>query len=85
MSNFLKLCILYISKTLNTACTCLTKHFFLLHGFSLRNYTTLYGEFYCVFHFQQLFRKNGNYDEGFGHKQHKKRWLMSPMNDTNLL
>ncbi|KAI5617169.1 LIM domain and actin-binding protein 1-like isoform X4, partial [Silurus asotus] len=42
---------------------------------SLCNYTTLYGEFYCVFHYQQLFKKNGNYDEGFGHEQHKKRWL----------
>ncbi|KAK3541582.1 hypothetical protein QTP86_032828 [Hemibagrus guttatus] len=51
---------------------------------SLRTYTTLYGEFYCVFHFQQLFRKNGNYDEGFGHEQHKKRWMMSTTYDTNL-
>ncbi|KAG7317638.1 hypothetical protein KOW79_018673, partial [Hemibagrus wyckioides] len=52
------------------------------HNF-LRTYTTLYGEFYCVFHFQQLFRKNGNYDEGFGHEQHKKRWTMSTMYNTN--
>ncbi|KAK3515787.1 hypothetical protein QTP70_032273 [Hemibagrus guttatus] len=51
---------------------------------SLRTYTTLYGEFYCVFHFQQLFRKNGNYDEGFGHEQHKKRWMMSMTYDANL-
>ncbi|XP_053530858.1 LIM domain-containing protein isoform X6 [Ictalurus punctatus] len=52
---------------------------------SLRNYTTHYGEFYCVFHYQQLFRKNGNYDEGFGHEQHKKRWLLSATNNTDLL
>ncbi|KAF4075705.1 hypothetical protein AMELA_G00221940 [Ameiurus melas] len=52
---------------------------------SLRNYTIHYGEFYCVFHYQQLFRKNGNYDEGFGHEQHKKRWLLSTTNNTDLL
>uniref|UniRef100_A0A8C9V938 Xin actin binding repeat containing 1 n=1 Tax=Scleropages formosus TaxID=113540 RepID=A0A8C9V938_SCLFO len=38
---------------------------------SLHNYSALYGEFYCVFHYQQLFKRKGNYDEGFGHVQHK--------------
>ncbi|XP_035267942.1 uncharacterized protein LOC118224547 isoform X1 [Anguilla anguilla] len=42
---------------------------------SILNYAPLYGEFYCMFHYQQLFRTRGNYDEGFGHKQHKDRWL----------
>ncbi|KAM7390406.1 hypothetical protein PAMA_008530 [Pampus argenteus] len=42
---------------------------------SMQNYSPLYGEFYCVFHYQQLFRRKGNYDEGFGHTQHKNRWL----------
>ncbi|KAJ8418790.1 hypothetical protein AAFF_G00002890 [Aldrovandia affinis] len=42
---------------------------------SIRTYAALYGEFYCMFHYQQLFRAKGNYDEGFGHKQHKDRWL----------
>uniref|UniRef100_A0A3P8XDA4 LIM zinc-binding domain-containing protein n=1 Tax=Esox lucius TaxID=8010 RepID=A0A3P8XDA4_ESOLU len=42
---------------------------------SLTSYAPLYGEFYCVFHYQQLFRRKGNYDEGFGHTQHKNRWL----------
>ncbi|TRY85536.1 hypothetical protein DNTS_033068 [Danionella cerebrum] len=41
---------------------------------SLQSYAPLYGEFYCVFHYQQLFRRKGNYDEGFGHQQHKERW-----------
>ncbi|KAJ8337218.1 hypothetical protein SKAU_G00384380 [Synaphobranchus kaupii] len=41
----------------------------------IQNYTALYGEFYCLFHYQQLFKRKGNYDEGFGHKQHKDRWL----------
>ncbi|KAL4623467.1 xin actin-binding repeat-containing protein 1 isoform X1 [Arapaima gigas] len=42
---------------------------------SLHNYSALYGEFYCMFHYQQLFKTKGNYDEGFGHVQHKDRWL----------
>ncbi|CAK6972067.1 LIM domain-containing protein 2 [Scomber scombrus] len=43
---------------------------------SMQNYTPLHGEFYCIFHYQQLFRRKGNYDEGFGHTQHKNRWLL---------
>ncbi|XP_056104825.1 LIM domain-containing protein isoform X5 [Rhinichthys klamathensis goyatoka] len=42
---------------------------------SHQSYAPLYGEFYCVFHYQQLFRRKGNYDEGFGRQQHKDRWL----------
>ncbi|KAJ8010948.1 hypothetical protein DPEC_G00080450 [Dallia pectoralis] len=30
---------------------------------SLTNYTPLSGEFYCLSHYQQLFRRTGNYDE----------------------
>ncbi|XP_041099046.1 probable serine/threonine-protein kinase nek3 [Polyodon spathula] len=41
---------------------------------SLCNYAALLGEFYCIFHYQQLFREKGNY-EGFGRKQHKDQWL----------
>lgn len=26
-------------------------------------------------HYQQLFKRKGNYDEGFGYKQHKDQWL----------
>ncbi|XP_068438433.1 LIM domain and actin-binding protein 1-like [Clinocottus analis] len=43
---------------------------------SMYNYAPLYGEFYCIFHYQQLFRRKGNYDEGFGRAQHKNRWLL---------
>ncbi|XP_038149613.1 LIM domain-containing protein [Cyprinodon tularosa] len=43
---------------------------------SMQNYTPLNGEFYCIFHYQQLFKEKGNYDEGFGHTQHKNRWLV---------
>uniref|UniRef100_A0A3B3UQF4 LIM zinc-binding domain-containing protein n=1 Tax=Poecilia latipinna TaxID=48699 RepID=A0A3B3UQF4_9TELE len=42
---------------------------------SMQTYTPLNGEFYCIFHYQQLFKRKGNYDEGFGHTQHKNRWL----------
>ncbi|XP_059914930.1 xin actin-binding repeat-containing protein 1 isoform X4 [Gadus macrocephalus] len=42
---------------------------------SLHNYSSLYGDFFCIFHYQQLFKRKGNYDEGFGHMQHKDRWL----------
>uniref|UniRef100_A0A669B3P0 LIM zinc-binding domain-containing protein n=1 Tax=Oreochromis niloticus TaxID=8128 RepID=A0A669B3P0_ORENI len=42
---------------------------------STHNYSSLYGEFYCISHYNQLFKRKGNYDEGFGHKQHKDRWL----------
>ncbi|XP_043961323.1 LIM domain-containing protein isoform X3 [Gambusia affinis] len=42
---------------------------------SMQTYTPLNGEFYCIFHYQQLFKRKGNYDEGFGHTQHKNKWL----------
>lgn len=41
---------------------------------SMYNYTPLHGELYCTFHYQQLFRRKGNYDEGFGRVQHKNLW-----------
>uniref|UniRef100_A0A452UC82 Xin actin binding repeat containing 2 n=1 Tax=Ursus maritimus TaxID=29073 RepID=A0A452UC82_URSMA len=41
---------------------------------SLGNYASLHGQIYCKPHFNQLFKSKGNYDEGFGHKQHKDRW-----------
>uniref|UniRef100_A0A8C3RS47 LIM zinc-binding domain-containing protein n=1 Tax=Chelydra serpentina TaxID=8475 RepID=A0A8C3RS47_CHESE len=41
---------------------------------SLGNYASLHGQAYCKPHFKQLFKSKGNYDEGFGHKQHKELW-----------
>uniref|UniRef100_A0A8C2U7D8 LIM zinc-binding domain-containing protein n=1 Tax=Coturnix japonica TaxID=93934 RepID=A0A8C2U7D8_COTJA len=41
---------------------------------SLGNYAALHGQIYCKPHFKQLFKSKGNYDEGFGHKQHKDLW-----------
>ncbi|XP_062385430.1 uncharacterized protein LOC134072653 [Sardina pilchardus] len=49
---------------------------------SIHNHSALYGEFYCTTHYQQLFKRKGNYDEGFGHKQHKDRWLLKTETDT---
>ncbi|KAM6970845.1 uncharacterized protein LKV04_016582 [Tautogolabrus adspersus] len=49
---------------------------------SMQNYAPLYGEFYCIFHYKQLFRRKGNYDEGFGHTQHKNRWLLRSTPDV---
>jgi hypothetical protein len=47
-----------------------------LNAFSSRlgNYAALQGQIYCKPHFKQLFKKKGNYDEGFGREQHKKHW-----------
>lgn len=44
---------------------CLTLLFYSLH-----NYSSIYGEFYCTSHYKQLFKDKGNY-EGFGCKQQK--------------
>ncbi|NXM67002.1 LIMA1 protein, partial [Serilophus lunatus] len=41
---------------------------------SLGTYASLRGNIYCKPHFSQLFKAKGNYDEGFGHKQHKELW-----------
>jgi len=41
----------------------------------LGNYAALKGVYYCKPHFKQLFALKGNYDEGFGHEQHKKKWV----------
>lgn len=32
------------------------------------------GVIYCITHFKQLFARKGNYDEGFGRSQYKKKW-----------
>ncbi|XP_059166540.1 uncharacterized protein LOC131948855 isoform X8 [Physella acuta] len=33
---------------------------------------------FCTTHYKQLFATKGNYDEGFGRMQHKKRWSSNP-------
>ncbi|XP_008299915.1 LIM domain and actin-binding protein 1-like isoform X4 [Stegastes partitus] len=49
---------------------------------SMYSFAPLNGEFYCIFHYQQLFRRKGNYDEGFGREQHKNRWLLKSTADV---
>lgn len=39
------------------------------------NYAALNGKIYCKPCFMTLFKKNGNYANGFGHEQHKMKWI----------
>ncbi|KAI4893119.1 hypothetical protein NFI96_020628, partial [Prochilodus magdalenae] len=47
---------------------------------SIHSYSALYGEFYCTSHYHQLFKRKGNYDEGFGYRQHKDSWIQKAEN-----
>nr|XP_025044498.1 LIM domain and actin-binding protein 1 isoform X1 [Pelodiscus sinensis] len=51
---------------------------------SLVTYASLHGNIYCKPHFNQLFKAKGNYDEGFGHKQHKELWVTKTENEESL-
>ncbi|XP_074835919.1 LIM domain and actin-binding protein 1 isoform X2 [Carettochelys insculpta] len=51
---------------------------------SLGTYASLHGNIYCKPHFNQLFKAKGNYDEGFGHKQHKELWVSKPEHEEFL-
>lgn len=42
---------------------------------SIHNYSSLNGEFYCVSHYQQLFKGKGNFDEASTLEQRKDQWL----------
>ncbi|XP_033753537.1 titin-like isoform X4 [Pecten maximus] len=39
-----------------------------------KNMSVNEGVIFCTPHFKQLFARRGNYDEGFGRKQYKKKW-----------
>lgn len=41
----------------------------------LGNYSSNMQTLYCTHHYHQLFARNGNYDEGFGLEDYKKKWL----------
>ncbi|XP_067385667.1 LIM domain and actin-binding protein 1 [Emydura macquarii macquarii] len=51
---------------------------------SLVTYASLHGNIYCKPHFNQLFKAKGNYDEGFGHKQHKELWISKTESEESL-
>jgi len=42
---------------------------------SLGTYAAVAGKMYCKPHFKQLFKLKGNYSDGFGEEQHKKKWI----------
>jgi len=56
------------------------------NNLKLGNYAGLNQKYYCKPHFKQLFKLKGNYDEGFGDKQHKEKWNPKdapPQDDEN--
>jgi len=38
------------------------------------NYASMQGEYWCKPCYKKMFKLKGNYDEGFGREQHKKKW-----------
>ncbi len=44
------------------------------------NFSSLNNKLYCTPHYIQLFARNGNYDEGFGLENYKRKWLNRPSN-----
>eukprot|EP00041_Stephanoeca_diplocostata_P020201 m.447844 g.447844 ORF g.447844 m.447844 type:complete len:104 (+) comp21504_c0_seq10:1156-1467(+) len=42
---------------------------------SLGNFAAMGGQLYCKPCFKKMFKLKGNYDEGFGKEQHKKKWI----------
>ncbi|XP_024084710.1 uncharacterized protein LOC106673709 isoform X4 [Cimex lectularius] len=48
-----------------TYCNCILR---------MDSYTLNNSQLYCLPHFKQLFISKGNYDEGFGSNQHKRKW-----------
>ncbi|XP_063234305.1 uncharacterized protein LOC134537607 isoform X25 [Bacillus rossius redtenbacheri] len=51
----------------------------------METYTLNGGKPYCLPHFKQLFIAKGNYDEGFGLDQHKRKWRTSSRSDDDFL
>lgn len=57
-----------------TQCSCILR---------MESYTLNNGQLYCLPHFKQLFIAKGNYDEGFGSDQHKRKWESSAVTSPN--
>ncbi|XP_075229512.1 uncharacterized protein LOC142329075 isoform X17 [Lycorma delicatula] len=49
----------------------------------METYTLNNGQLYCLPHFKQLFIVKGNYDEGFGIDQHKRKWEATTINGSH--
>jgi len=41
----------------------------------LGNFSSIKEKLYCTPHYIQLFARNGNYDEGFGLENYKRKWI----------
>jgi hypothetical protein len=54
-------------------------------SFRMESYTLNNGKLYCIPHFKQLFIAKGNYEEGFGLDQHKRKWSNRNNSDDDLL
>jgi len=48
---------------------------FVFFFFRLGNFSSIKQTLYCTPHYIQLFARNGNYDEGFGLENYKRKWL----------
>ncbi|RZF32308.1 hypothetical protein LSTR_LSTR001772 [Laodelphax striatellus] len=57
-----------------TQCSCVLR---------METYTLNNGQLYCLPHFKQLFIVKGNYDEGFGSDQHKRKWEAAIVNGSH--
>ena len=53
--------------------------------YRMETYTLNCGKLYCIPHFKQLFIAKGNYDEGFGLDQHKRKWSNRHNSEDDLL
>ncbi|PNF21135.1 hypothetical protein B7P43_G05074 [Cryptotermes secundus] len=51
----------------------------------METYTLNNGKLYCIPHFKQLFIAKGNYEEGFGLDQHKRKWSNRNNSEDDLL
>ncbi|XP_034254673.1 uncharacterized protein LOC117653241 isoform X12 [Thrips palmi] len=51
----------------------------------MESYTLNNGKLYCIPHFKQLFISKGNYDEGFGLDQHKRKWNSTMKENGDIL
>lgn len=48
----------------------------------LGNYAALDGKYFCKPHFKQLFALKGNYNDGFGSRPHKEKWLAAAIENV---
>lgn len=55
-------------------CVCVLEMWLTAVLYRMDTYTLNSGKLYCLPHFKQLFITKGNYDEGFGLDQHKRKW-----------